>query len=323
MDRREFLATAAVGVAAHGVLRTRPTSWLARVPSTVPQPIDAAVFHAMRKFAPTRFGRLAYVERGSGPAAVFLHGAPLNGFQWRGALERLSSVRRCIAPDAMGLGYGEIPAGQDLTPESQVEALVALLDALKVDAVDIVGSDSGGATAQLFVAKHPKRVRTLLLTNCDVHVDSPPAVLAPIVEGARKGTVVDEIIVPWLADKTKARAGLGAAYTNPASLTDESIEVYLRPPTSSAIRKAQFHAYHVALGRNALLPVVPLLQKSQVPVAVVWGTGDDIFKLSDADALATLFPRFRGTRKVDGAKLFWPEEYPDIVAEEAKKLWGV
>ena len=44
-----------------------------------------------------------------GQAALFLHGAPLNGFQWRGAIERLSAHRRCIAPDFMGLGYSEIP----------------------------------------------------------------------------------------------------------------------------------------------------------------------------------------------------------------------
>src|SRR5438045_7399878 len=43
-----------------------------------------------RSFAATRFGRVAYVERGSGPVALFFHGYPLNGFQWRGALERIA-----------------------------------------------------------------------------------------------------------------------------------------------------------------------------------------------------------------------------------------
>ncbi len=46
--------------------------------------------------------------------------------------------------------------------------LAMLLDALHISAVDLVANDSGGAVAQLFLAKYPRRVRTLLLTSCDV-----------------------------------------------------------------------------------------------------------------------------------------------------------
>jgi hypothetical protein len=28
-------------------------------------------------------------------------------------------------------------------------------------------------------------------------------------------------------------------------------------------------------------------------------------------------------RRIEGARLFWPEEFPDIIAEEARRLWGV
>jgi haloalkane dehalogenase len=321
MDRREFLAAAGAVVAASTL--TNRTLGAINSMSLMGSagPIDAAAFHAMRKFVKTPFGRIACVERGAGPVALFAHGDPLNGFQWRGALERLSPIRRCIAPDFMGLGYGEIPEGQDLGPEAQAEMYAALLDALHINSVDLVGSDSGGAVAQIFLARYPKRVRTLLLTNCDVYDDSPPAALASVIEGSRKGTFVDDAFVPSLADKEKARATLGTAYTNPAHLTDEAVEVYMRPATTSPLRKAQFHAYQIALERNPLLSIVPQLKRSKVPVRVVWGTGDTIFKPSGPDSLAQLFPRFRGTRKVDGAKLFWPEEMPDIIAEEARKLW--
>lgn len=43
----------------------------------------AADFHAARRFAKTRLGRIAYVAEGAGPAAIFLHGFPLNGSHWR------------------------------------------------------------------------------------------------------------------------------------------------------------------------------------------------------------------------------------------------
>jgi pimeloyl-ACP methyl ester carboxylesterase len=320
MYRREFLAVAAAGAAARTLLKRL-------VGATTPPgagPIDAAAFHAMRKFAQTPFGRIAYVERGTGPAALFIHGLPLNGFQWRGALERLSSTRRCIAPDSMGLGYSEIPASQDLAPGAQAEMLAALLDRLGVRSVDLVGSDSGGAVAQIFLARYPERVRSLILTNCDVHNDSPPPLLQPVIEASRAGRFADDVLVPQLEDKAKARSpqGLGSVYTDPRHLTDECIEVYLRPLTTSALRKDQFHRYCVALAVNALLPIEDLLKKSQAPVRVLWGTGDTIFSPTGPDELARIFPNFKGARKVEGANLFWPEEFPDIVAEEARKLWG-
>jgi pimeloyl-ACP methyl ester carboxylesterase len=46
--------------------------------------------------------------------------------------------------------------------------LAALLEKLNIRDVDLVGNDSGGLVAQLFLARYPQRVRTLFLTNCDV-----------------------------------------------------------------------------------------------------------------------------------------------------------
>lgn len=318
MDRRNFVraaAGAAVTVAAGGTL-----GW-----AGPPDVIDAKAFHRMRRFAATAFGRIAYVERGKGPAALFVHGLPLNGFQWRGALERLSPLRRCIAPDSMGLGYSEIPERQSLAPEAQADMLAAFLDRLGIRDVDLVASDSGGAVAQLFVARWPERVRTLLLTNCDVHEDSPPPALLPVIEAARAGRFVDDNLVPQLRDRAAADSPTGLArccYTTPAGLTDEAIQVYLTPLASSSLRKAQLHDYCIELARNPLLAIEPALRRSPVPMRVVWGTGDTIFDPSGPDWLDRTFPRSRGVRRIEGAGLFWPEEMPVIVAEEARRLWA-
>jgi haloalkane dehalogenase len=167
--------------------------------------IDAAWYSRSRRFAEVRGSRVAYVERGRGPAALFVHGYPLNGFQWRGALERLHAHRRCIAPDVMGMGFTQTPEGQEISPATQAAMLVMLLNSLHVDAVDLVANDSGGLVAQLFLAKHPQRVRTLLLTNCDVDENSPPPQFAPFIEQAKKGTFVDDFIVPQLMDSWRGR----------------------------------------------------------------------------------------------------------------------
>lgn len=323
MHRRDFITTTASAVAA-SALGCRAPGRGSRVVPMQTEPITAATFHASRRFASTAFGRIAYVERGAGPAALFVHGLPLNGFQWRGALERLSPYRRCIAPDSMGLGYSEIPDGQSVAPEAQAEMLAVFLDALGVSSVDLVGSDSGGAVAQIFVARYPSRVRTLLLTNCDVHEDSPPPALRPAIEASRAGKFADEVLAPQLANTATARltTGLGGCcYTNPAHLTDEAIECYLAPIVSSARRKAQFHAYCVALERNPMLAIEPALRRCEVPLRVVWGTGDTIFDPSGPDWLDQTFPRSRGVRRIEGANLFFPEEMPDVVAEEARRLW--
>ncbi|HEY4058792.1 MAG TPA: alpha/beta hydrolase, partial [Kofleriaceae bacterium] len=292
-------------------------------PTTI---IDATAFNAMRRYATTSFGRIAYVERGHGDAALFLHGYPLNGFQWRGAIERLSRHRRCIAPDYMGMGYSEVSATQILAPEAQVEMIHGLLDALSVTRVDIVGNDSGGAIAQLFAAKYPERVRTVLLTNCDTAIDSPPPSLLPIIALAKAGTFADKSLVPQLANKELARSakGIGGlAYTYPADPSDEALEMYFAPLVSSETRKRQVEAYAIALERNALAGIEPSLRKCRAPVRIVWGMADTIFSAASPAWLDQAFGNSKGVRRVEGAKLFFPEEMPDLIAEEARKLWGV
>jgi pimeloyl-ACP methyl ester carboxylesterase len=311
MKRRQFLQLTGAALAAGLTNATAEPS----------PPLDAAAFRAARRFADLRFGRIAYVERGSGQAALFLHGAPLNGFQWRGAIERLSAQRRCIAPDFMGLGYSEVPEHQALAAAAQVAMLAAFLDALAIQQVDIVASDSGGAVAQLFVARYPKRVRTLLLTNCDVEPDSPPPKVKLAIEMARAGTLA-EATAKWLTDKALARSTFGAAvFRDPSRFADETIEYYVTPLVSTALRRAQYHAYHVALEPNPLAGIEASLKRSRVPVRIVWGAADDIFAQEDADYLDRTFPNSRGIRRVPEAKLFFQEEFPDVIAEEAQRLW--
>lgn len=319
MHRRNFLGVAASTLAGAAFACTRHTT--TRQARDAPH-LDVASFHGSRRFAATSFGRIAYVERGAGPAALFIHGLPINGFQWRGALERLSVMRRCVAPDLLGLGYTEARDDQSFAPEAQAEMFAALLDTLGITTVDIVANDSGGAVAQIFVARFPARVRTLLLTNCDVRNDSPPPALLRLIAMSRAGTFADDDIAPQLADKAIGRAKLGAvAYTNPAQLADETIECYFAPLVSSARRKAQLHAYIIGLDRNPLREIEPALQRSNVPLRVVWGTGDKIFDTTGPYWLQRTFPRSRGVRWLEGAKAFFPEEMPDVIADEARRLW--
>ncbi|MCZ2099252.1 MAG: alpha/beta fold hydrolase [Anaerolineae bacterium] len=115
-------------------------------------------------FVATPYGRVACREIGNGPVAVFLHGLPLSGREWREVLAALAGLRRCIAIDQLGLGETEPVEEVDLGYAGQADMLAACLDSLGVEQVDLVGNDTGGGIAQLFLARHGARLRSLTLT---------------------------------------------------------------------------------------------------------------------------------------------------------------
>jgi pimeloyl-ACP methyl ester carboxylesterase len=324
MHRRSFLQLAA-GALAAPALACGPRPSPATAAAQPARPIDAAAFHALRRFADLPCGKVAYIERGTGDAALFIHGFPLSSFQWRGAFDRLAGVRRCVAPDLLASGFTEVADGQSVAPDAQVAMLVALLDALAIRSADVVANDSGSAFAQLLATRHPDRVRSLLLTNGDVEPDCPPRALAPLIELAHAGTFPDRMFVPLVRDKTYARSkdALGAVYTFPTNPTDEAIDCYIAPLVSSPRRKQLMNQYAIGLERNALAGIEPALRALRIPVRVVWGTGDDLFAATNPDYLDRTVGNSRGIRRVPGAKLFFPEEFPDLIAEEARALWGV
>jgi pimeloyl-ACP methyl ester carboxylesterase len=320
MERRRFLWACAAVAGTAALPAWRPAQG-AVAQSTR---LDAAAFRASRRLVATPFGRIASVERGRGQAALFIHGFPLNGFQWRASLERLSLYRRCLAPDLLGMGYSEVPEQQDLSPQAQADMLVGYLDALAIPSVDVVASDSGGTIAQLLMVQHPARVRTMLLTNCDVHENSPPPQMSNSIASARAGTY-DVKIANHLGDRAYARSprGIGgSAYSDPATFSDEAIEYYFSPLVSSPLRKGQTNRHLAAFEPNPLLAIEPALKRCTTPTRMVWGTADQLFPVEWATWLDRTIPGSRGVRLVEGGRLFWPEERPDLLAEESKALWN-
>lgn len=323
MIRREFLQTvtaAAVASMASGLALPLDAVAAKQKDAGVWSP---AQFHAARRFAGLPQGRIAFVERGSGPVALFLHGYPLNGYQWRGPMAALAGERRCLAPDLMGLGYTDVAADTDLSPMAQTAMVIDLLDRLEIADVDVVANDNATGIAQLMAAHHPQRVRTLLLTNGDVDANSPPEKLLPFLEKARRGEAV-----LWfdkhVADNAFARSrdGIGNAYHDPERvLTHELIETYFRPLVAPGKRRRQGEQFGIAMFPNPLAAIAPQLRAFNKPARMVWGRDDDLFPVPWAHWLDRTFPGSRGVRLVDRARLFFPEEYPDIIIEEARDLW--
>src|SRR5215813_4327368 len=80
--------------------------------------------------AQTASGEISYLECGTGPVALFVHGVLLNAQLWRHQLAGLSDIRRCLAPDLLAHGETRITADQDVSVTANAEMLVQFLDAL-------------------------------------------------------------------------------------------------------------------------------------------------------------------------------------------------
>src|SRR5262245_45380508 len=185
----------------------------------------------MRKqFVATPSGRIAYVEKGRGPVALFVHGVLMNGHLWRHQLDALADVRRCIALDLLAHGDTEIAPTQDVSSTACARRLREFVDALGIEHADLVGNDSGGGIAQIFAANHPGRIRSLALTDCDTHDNWPPDAFKDFLAMAAAGGLPGAL-AGMLADKPfyRSEQALGPAYERAQDVSDETIEIYLRP----------------------------------------------------------------------------------------------
>jgi pimeloyl-ACP methyl ester carboxylesterase len=280
-------------------------------------------FQDARTLVDTPSGRIAFVENGAGPTALFVHGVPLNGYQWRHQIGALGDTRRCIAPDLLGLGHSEVAPGRDLTFSAQVRMLTQFLDALGIGQVDLVGNDSGGAISQMLATQAPNRIRSLTLTNCDTIGNWPPPAFAPILNLAKDGKL-GKTFAAFRANPALAQspAGLGVAFEFPERLDHELLEVYLGPVTASAGRQAQVDAYVMAIEHGPDANLLDRLKAFDKPTLIVWADGDVFFPPQWAEWLARTIPGTRKQTHLAGARLFFPEERPDILNALLREHWA-
>ena len=257
----------------------------------------------------TPSGRISYAEAGSGPVALFVHGVLLNKHLWRHQMAGLSDIRRCIAVDLLAHGDTEIEPSQDVSMTANANMLREVLDALQIDKVDLVGNDTGGGVAQIFAALNPDRVRTLTLTDCDTHDNWPPEAFKPFVDMAVAGGLSDTLNA-MLADKAIYRSpgALGPAYEQPEDVSDEDIEIYLRPLVRNEQRTRDLQRFVAAWDNKHTVVIEPRLRQLQAPTLIVWGTDDVFFPVKWAYWLANRIPGAKPPVELAGARIFFPEE---------------
>jgi pimeloyl-ACP methyl ester carboxylesterase len=282
--------------------------------------MSGQVFFANRRKIDTPSGSISYVEQGSGPVALFVHGVLLNGYLWRHQLEELKTLRRCIAVDLLAHGDTTISETQDVSVTANAHMLAQFLDALKIEQVDLVGNDSGGGICQIFAALYPERIRSLVLTNCDAHDNWPPEPFKPFVSMVAAGGL-PQTLSAMLANKSVYRTALGPAYERPEDVSDDTIGTYLKPHLRSPQRTADLARFVNAFDCRHTMQIEKPLRELQVPTLIVWGTDDIYFNLKWSHWLEEAIPGTKRRIEFKGARIFFPEERARDFNDAVRAHW--
>jgi pimeloyl-ACP methyl ester carboxylesterase len=127
---------------------------------------------ALYPFSPATFvtpggAAMSYVDEGprSDEAVLMLHGNPTWSFYYRSLVADLSPSLRCIAPDHIGMGLSEKPAGYDYRLSTRIADIEALVDSLGLRKVHLVVHDWGGAIGFGLAARRPGLIGRIVILN--------------------------------------------------------------------------------------------------------------------------------------------------------------
>lgn len=210
---------------------------------------------------------ISYLDCGTGPALILLHGIPTWGYLWHRLVPILEQSRRVLVPDLPGYGYSDRSDRFDRGVARQADFVAGWMQALGLSSADVVGHDIGGAVALRLAAFHPGRVGKLCLMDA-VSYDSWP--IEPLLQLAHPAS---HKRLNAQAAMRILRMTLREGFREP---DDDLIEGLLAPYATeegklSLIRDA------ISLDTNQTMELVPLLPRLKVPTLVLWGE-DDAFQ---------------------------------------------
>jgi pimeloyl-ACP methyl ester carboxylesterase len=276
----------------------------------------------------TRSGEISYIDvdpktpERTGPVALFVHGLATNAYLWRNVIGPLAGQRRCVALDLPLHGHSPVAAGQDLSVAALAAGLEDFCDALGLTSIDLVANDTGGAIAQIFAARHPERLATLTLTNCDTDGNLPPESFKPTVELARAGNLAPSAVALFADPGAAAKVAFGTGYEHLDRVDPAVLRSYLEPCFGTLERAREFERLLAAMDTADLAAVTPRLRELTVPTLIVWGTGDEAFDISWARWLRDTIPGTTQLVTVEGARLFFPDERAMDLVPHLEQHWA-
>lgn len=226
------------------------------------------------KFVEVDGVRLHYLDQGSGPALVLLHGNGVysKDFQTSGLLQQAAEHYRVIAFDRPGFGYSERPRSKAWTPENQAALLHRALEQIGVESAIVLGHSWGTMVALAMGLQQPDVVRGLVLLSGyyypSVRLDvalSTPAI--PVVGDVLRYTVsplLTRLMWPALTRRTFSPMPV------PARFKAFPVWMALRP------KQLRASAAETALMIPSAMSLSKHYGELKVPVIVLAGTRDKI-----------------------------------------------
>ena len=260
-------------------------------------------------------------EAGSGPPVLLLHGWPQHWYSWREVVARLAGEHRLVMADLRGFGWSDAP-GRGYHPEVFAADTLALLDALGLDRVNVIGHDWGGNTSFLLALHHPERVRALVLCNAPAPWVRPSARL---VLGAWRAWYVPALAAPVLGPRL-ARNGpflhliARGQHGTRAPADDPVYAERLRDPRR-ALASSKLYRSYLTIAARVLIGRRYEALRLKVPVRLLFGRDDPYIPLAYLDGVEAHGDDFT-VELIPGCGHWTPEERPDLVANRARALFA-
>jgi len=233
------------------------------------------------KFVGTPDGTVHAVVRGSGSDVVLLHGVTDNAHTWRGVQEALLGRARTHAVDLPGHGLSDIPSAP-LDALEMANRVVGYMDCEGIERAVVVGWSLGGAVAVALAARHPDRVKSLVLES--------PAVLAfpfPFALWPLKVDRVGELMFRIGAMPSLRRFFMASTFAPRFRPSEEVVERYWRDWQIKG-RARYVRALLRAFESTALSPLIPGIS---TPAWIVHGDADRLVPARVGRELAALLPK--------------------------------
>jgi len=237
------------------------------------------------------FGRLVklkqgyemhYLEHGSGPAVVFVHGSGPGVNAYSNFFPNYRAIAaagyRCVLPDMIGFGWSSKPDDIDYTLELFVPALREFLDLLKIERCVLVGNSLGGAISMKLAIDHPERVEKLIVMG-------PGGIEAR--ETYFKMPGIQKMVSQFVGsgfDRPGLRRLLELLAYDPNTITDELLEQRFN------ILQTQPKA---VLARMSITDLTPELGKLRGPLLGFWGVEDQFCPASGYEKILRAVPDSR------------------------------
>ena len=109
--------------------------------------------------------KMHYLDEGSGPVVLLLHGNPTWCFYYRNLIAELKDKFRVIALDFIGCGLSDHPTDAHFRVEHRIEHLKEFIDKLGLDRFSLVMHDWGGSIGTAYAVRNPEKIEKLVYLN--------------------------------------------------------------------------------------------------------------------------------------------------------------